>query len=531
MSQFHTPRPAVWSAVLLIAGGFCVECDAAQPAPRKVLFFDLWKLDAWNNVELRQGRPEWIEECDYRDPAFADAGVYFPSVWKDDASGTFRLIYSVKWSPFTLMAATSDDGVHWSPLPVEDAAPGDEQLAANHLLTVPSGSGGGVYQDPQRTDGYAFRIFGRQSGPPVLQRALADPQHHWHEIATQEGDKPYIEEGITLASKDGLHWEIKTGGKWNWQAEDWYPEPPVFAFWNEDQAKHVMIARPGWGDRRQCLLTSSDLRTWSDPRLLFQPDSLDTEAPIGMYGMPVTPVGNGAGYAGLLWIFRNSSSEPVNSFNQFFGTMEAELVYSYDGERFNRTTRRPFLERNPIPQPGCVQVRPCSIVETDRHVLIYSEGHKGAHGRERAQQRQADEPLGSLLLHRLRKDGWMSITSKGDWASFQTKPFALFEPTIRLNAAADYGRILYQLTDEKSRPIDGLTFKDCVPMNATDALDFALRWKSGAQPPTNTPLRLEMKFRQANVYSLEMSHHFLDAHDLHLLKDGKALPENPRFDY
>ncbi len=297
---------------------------------RRVLFFDLWKLDHWDNIELRQGEPKWVEECEYRDPSFEQSGVYFPSVWIDEASGKWRLIHSVKWSPFTMMIAESDDGISWKPLAVPDANVGEtqEKQAPNHLLTVQGGSGSPIYHDPKATDGYPFRIFGKQHGGPVHQRALKDPEHRWHEVATKEGEKRYFSEGITLVSKDGLHWEVKTGDHWDWNMEDWFPEPPVFAFWNPNTNQHVMAARPGWGDRRQCLLTTEDLKSWSKPELLFQPDPLDTEGPIGMYGLPVHPVGNGAGFVGLLWIFHNSSSEPVGSFNQFFGTMDAQLVYS-----------------------------------------------------------------------------------------------------------------------------------------------------------------------------------------------------------
>jgi hypothetical protein len=384
-----------------------------------------------------------------------------------------------------------------------------------------------------KTDGYAFRIFAKLSGEPVFQRALADPGHRWHEIARSEGEKRYFDEGVTLVSKDGLHWDLKTGGHWDWHAQDWYPEPPVFAFWNALQRRHVMVARPGWGDRRQCLRRSSDLKSWDVPELLFQPDPLDVDGPIGMYGMPVVPVGNGAGYIGLLWIFHNSSSEPVNSFNQFFGTMDAQLAYSYDGIRFFRGLRRPFLKRNPIPEPGCVQIRPCSMVETDSSVFIYSEGHKGAHGRERSQQRQTDEPLGSLMLHRLRKDGWMYLRSRGDWARLQTKPFSLRSPSIRVNAAADYGELRFQLTDEASKPLAGFTFEQSVPLRGVDSLAYELKWKDDANlnQVLHQPIRLEIKFRQANLYSIEMAHHFLDAHDMWLLKDGKPLPERPRFDF
>ena len=52
------------------------------------------------------------------------------------------------------------------------------------------------------------------------------------------------------------------------------------------------------------------------------------------YTMPVFAYGTA--YIGLLWLFHNSSSRPVGSFNQFFGTMDAQLAYSYDAVRFVR---------------------------------------------------------------------------------------------------------------------------------------------------------------------------------------------------
>src|SRR6056297_1773740 len=138
---------------------------AAQPSPRKVLFFDLWKLDYWDNVELRQGKPEWVRECEYVDPSARDNRIVFPFVWKNEETGKWQLIYSIKWSPFTLMAAVSDDGIKWEPLAVRDSlVPESERLSSNHLFTAEGASGGGVYVDPQQTDGYRFRILGRRHG-------------------------------------------------------------------------------------------------------------------------------------------------------------------------------------------------------------------------------------------------------------------------------------------------------------------------------------------------------------------------------
>ncbi len=212
--------------------------------------------------------------------------------------------------------------------------------------------------------------------------------------------------------------------------------------------------------------------------------------------------------------------------------MDAELVYSYDGKRFSRTTRKPFLKRNPIPKPGCIQVRPCAIVEAGDQIFIYSQGTRGAHGRERSEQRRdPGRQHATLLLHRLRRDGWMFVRPKGDWARLQSKPFVLFENGITLNVNAAFGEVRYQLTDLKSQPLPGRSFEDCLPLRGVDGLDVPLKWKTESPAPVmNRPLRLELEFRQANIYAIGMHHHFLDAQDLWRLEDGKPIPAQ-RFDF
>jgi hypothetical protein len=499
----------------------------APPPSRRVLFFDLWKWDDWQHVELVPGEPRWIPEGTWTDPADPRRGVHSPTVWRDEASGTWRMVHSLKWSPFTLMAAQSEDGIAWRPLPVPDVEPEGGKLAPHHVFTLPEGAGGTAYVDPQATDGYRFRIFARQDGEPVRLRAAADPAHPWHGVVAAEGGdgKRYLTEAVTLVSRDGLRWELKTGGEWRWDLPGWHPEPPVFAFRDERRSRHGMTVRPGWGDRRQCLRWSRDLRTWTEPELLLQPDAQDTVGPVGFYGMPVHPVGNGAGFVGLLWVFRNANSQPVDSFNQFFGTMEAELVSSYDGTRFFRGPRTPFLRRRPIPEPGCTQIRPSSIVETPDEIRIYSEGHRGEHGRERAEQERAGElPLGSLLLHTLRPDGWMRLRPTGDWGRIQSKPFVLFTPEIRVNADASFGELRFQVTDERSQPLPGLGFEEGEPIRGRDARDVPLRWKEAdLTGAVGRPVRLEIRLRNAELYALAMSHHFLDAQDSWLLKDGRGI--------
>jgi hypothetical protein len=120
----------------------------------------------------------------------------------------------------------------------------------------------------------------------------------------------------------------------------------------------------------------------------------------------------------------------------------------------------------------------------------------------------------------------MFLRSRGDWARLQTKPFTLFEGPIALNVDARYGEVLCQLTDEKSIPIEHFTFEDSIPMRGVDTLNGVLRWKHDVDPGklTGRVLRLEIKFRNAHLYSIDMAHHFLDAQDMFLLEDGKSVP-------
>ncbi|MBX7207429.1 MAG: hypothetical protein K1X78_03870 [Verrucomicrobiaceae bacterium] len=495
-------------------------------AEKTLPFWDLARLDAWNNIELVQTTPEQVNAGTYTDPQFPEASMVFPSVWRDGASGQWRMIYSIKWSPFTIMAAQSEDGIVWKPLPVPDAQPEGGKLAPHHIFTFAHGQGSGVYRDPVASDGFPFKMFGRQDPDAVYEQALADPKHPWHDIAQREGKKRYMSTAATLVSKDGLHWRLKKDG--NWATDDWSPEPPVFCFHRESDHTHVLTARPGWGDRRLVLRETRDFTTWSEPQLHLQPDTLDVDGPVGFYGMNV--LRSGPGYVGVLWTFRNSSSVPVNSYNQFFGDFDSQLAFSYDGHIFTRGQRKPFIALNAIPQHGCAQIRPSTLVTTGGEVRIYSESHKGAHGRERSAQKATKEPTSAVLLHRVRRDGFMHLRSRGDFARIQTKPMLLKSAALALNVAADFGEVRWQITDVKSKPIDGLSFEDCVPLRNSNAMHHVIAWKSTTLDAlVGKVVRLEIEFRQANLFAIYGDWHFIDAQDLWLIEDGKSVPAK-RFD-
>ena len=206
--QFFGTSTAVSAASLLPAAA-----DARQPAAnrdrsKKILFWDLSKLDYWDNIELVQGEPAWQPDASYIDPfEGGKRGGNFPVVWQDAESDRWRMIYSVKWSPYTMMLAESDDGRNWTPLPQPSIDPPGGKLASNHIHTIAGAGAGGVFVDPAAADGYPFKVWARQHSDVTFERALADPNHYWHKAAKADGEQRYMNEGITVVSRDGLHWE------------------------------------------------------------------------------------------------------------------------------------------------------------------------------------------------------------------------------------------------------------------------------------------------------------------------------------
>jgi hypothetical protein len=325
---------------------------------------------------------------------------------------------------------------------------------------------------------------------------------------------------VTIGARDGVHWELTPQG--NWGRCDWFPEEPVFAFYNRHAKRHVMTVRPGCGDRRVCWRESEDLKAWTAPELLLQPDPLDDEAPLGFYCMPVFPYEQG--YVGLLWVFHYSNSEPLRSFNQFYGPMDVQLAFSYDGKRFFRGKREPFLPRNPLPEHGCAQLRPTSLIVTDKEIRIYSEAHRVGHGREGGGRGAFEGPLSAMTLHTLRRDGFMYVRSRGDWARLLSKPFAIRGPGITASIDARFGEARFQITDLKSEPVAGLTFDDCEVIRGVDGSEVPIRWKSAEIARfRGKPLRLEVKFQNVNLYGLRADWRFLDAQGAMMLDDGKPV--------
>jgi len=484
------------------------------------LFWDLWHIEHQDNIELCQGQPEWQSEATYEDPGVDYLG-FWPTVYRDESCNLWRMLYFGSGFPLTLMGAESEDGIHWRPLKRDDIHPGGEKLAANHLFTVEAANGGPVYLDPARSDGRPFKFYCIQRGGPAAERAQLDEKSYFHEIVTGEGVKPWVAAQLMASSADGLRWRIEDDVRWG--RHPWHPDPPICCFFNHHLEQHTMLTRPGWGDRRIAVQTSPDARNWSGPELLMQPDPVDPPQ-VQFYGMPVVPYEGS--YVGFLWVFHSSSADRLRRFNQLWGRIDSQLVYSFDGSHFQRGTRECFIPLNPPGLPGSGVIYPTCLVEVDGELRIYSAATRDLHHQYAHNQfiRKGGIPPASILLHTLRKDGFTYLSSAGNWARFISKPLALSKPELRLNALAPHGEVRFQISDLESHPINGFTFDECVPFREDDCLDWLLRWRhTDLGRLLSRPVRLEVLFRHARIYAFRGEFHFLDALDVALLEDGKEI--------
>ena len=287
-----------------------------------------------------------------------------------------------------------------------------------------------------------------------------------------------------------------------------------------------MVTRPGWGDRRIAIQTSCDGKNWDGLHVILQPDLLDLPQ-TQFYGMPVTEYEGY--YIGFLWMAHFSNSDKVNRFNQLWGSIDCQLAYSFDGLHFQRGIREPFIPLNEPGLPGSGVMFPTAFIDRGDELFIYSATTMDLHFQNTTSQfiRKGEIPPSYVTLHRLRKDGFMYLASKGHWASVITKPMVLNEPVLNVNAKLPYGNLLFQITDLESRPLEGFEFENFIPISSCDKLEASIEWKERKLDELiGKIIRIEFKFRNCRIFSVNGNFHFADALDVALILDGKTIDKN-----
>ena len=435
-----------------------------------ILFFDDCYLSRRENLDRHVGQPVPVSEGTFRDP-FLDVQWGYPSVFWDEEHGNWRCLYQGRLSDaasrtqHAAVVIESDDGIHWRLNDVSTLAPDIERSFPHQVLPLAGFSEWGpCYFDEYDDKSRRIKGFGSPSNLYV--------------------------------SPDGFRWTLQDGVKWH----PWGIDPAVSAFWNKYRNSYVIAARPVAGDRRIAVYETEDWVSYTSPELALQADALDTPA-AEVYGMPVFPYEDM--FVGLLWIFHTTPLVRSNPGKFHYGKVDCQLAYSYDGKHFSRGLREPFFENPPPGEYGSGCIYPSSLVRLDREqkLRIYSSSTKLQH----AQVFLLDNPQDhdALLLHELRSDGFVYLESQRGPGSLITRILYYSGGELSLNAEVPYGKLLVQITDVDGDPIEGYSFRDCLPITG-DSTSFQPKWKNTKtlSALSGQAVRIEIELTNGRLYAV-----------------------------
>ncbi len=462
-------------------------------APRKHLFVDDRWIARTHAVHRRIGRPDKRPEnpvVKADRPWETHVGCYGTVL---DDGGRYRMWYEA----FNLRAdeeprfqtavayAESDDGVHWHKPPVGAEHP---RHGATNLVLLSSG----------RTYLFSPAVI-RDDGEPDPERRYK--MLFWDAMAADDlervgtpfpataavpGWQPVAGEGMFVAfSADGVTWR-RHG-----------PQPVLggpcdATAMNQGEDGHAMAAfktslRADRHFRVVAESESADFVSWSEPRVVLEPDWSDPPG-TEFYGM--SPFDYFGTRLGLLWLYHNAPDDK---------SMDIQLAAA-TGTNRNRhwhraADRRTLLGTGPRGawDAGGIMMssRPVVAPRTDPEgIWLYYDAMNVRHDDTRYWQR-------AVGMARLRLDGFAAMEASYFAGELLTVPVHANGPRLMVNLAARHGRLTVDALD----PASGARLAESAPLEGTDAVAVEVPWRDGRPPPADRPVALEFRLREAALYA------------------------------
>ena len=457
------------------------------------LFLDDWLLDGTKDIVRRWGvpkldpdapaMPNMMQPCDIHQDPKTGQFFHWYRRWEllDKADSTTQektdlegdlTQHKGKTVLKLFCVAKSNDGVHWKD--VEDH-PGPRNPLAKCQSSI----------DAKLANGE----------PVVLNNVYYDP----YDPDETRRYKSITGRGYLMVSPDGFRWK---------QAEGIRPfDVPA----GSDTYNHIrfnpvtgcyqVIHRPANLDRRVAMVESEDLKIWTKPRIILQPDALD-EPHLQFYGMPTFWYEDM--WIGLLYRYSVPVWETVRR-NKMLGVVVPELAYSYNGQYWLRANRKPFIQRLNPGEWGYGSIYTTSVYcDRENNILrFYSAGYRIEHGPgpEILEPLSKGESFSAMIQHTLRKDGFCWLEPVGENGELWTRGLIPQDDELTINVQAPEGEVRVQLTDETRRPLEGFSFEECVPIKG-DHFSAKPRWKNATlKKVIGRWCRLEFHLRAARLYA------------------------------
>ena len=481
--------------VVALSGAPAFSADA-EPQPINLGALPLLVADD-SGIETRQGLVRTVHAARTRTapvlesdrPWEGDRVYIYGSVYADPESGVLKMWYmsrseaerggkgrvpELRQSGFDLVLyATSTDGVRWQkPSLGQYAFDGSRDNNIVFDLHSPC-----VLFDPFAT------------APAERYKMLGAKAHNYH----------------AAYSADGLVWKSA-------------PRTPVLASsdtitLSQNPATGEYLAyhkRPatvrGRGRRVVWLARSRDFQTWTEPELVFTPDSEDDSwatrpgERTEVYNMSVYP--HATGFLGLPLIFRvigeHARDKVGPGQSPTDGPIDVQLATSADGRTWQRTWPRENIIPRGAPgtfDGGAILGVSSTPVHVGDETWVYYTALNTGHG--------APMPPKRLTIGRAawRRHGFVSLDAGPDGGRLETRPVRLAAANLIFNAAVQRGRLRVALREADGSPIAGFDLDDSETL-AADATRWAARWTNGKPPPTDRPVRIVIEMTNARLFSI-----------------------------
>ena len=404
--------------------------------------------------------------------------------------GLFRMWY-IAWT-LTMKPrvcyAESDDGVHWRKPAV------------------------GLYE-----------VCGTRENNVVLQAAAPDAYIDNCTVIEDDGDAEWP---LKMLYWDSSDMGASTPGYGIWAARSrdglhWEPLGQVLPGWIDrfnavsarQDGQFVLLGRrpgsmmgAGNRGRRVWRIESADLREWSEPLLVLQPDEED---PLPMQY-----------YSAVQFDYESLTLGAIERMHMQPDRLDPELVFSRDGGRtWGRARTRPqFIPWGPPDSWDCGWLNLTTAAPIRRHnrLWFYYSGRSAGHGMKYPHN------YGGIGLATLRVDGFCSLAAGAEEGFVLTLPLRWPGGELELNYDARFdqsshpgytsqyvgaGGIRVEVQDAAGRPVEGFTAADCVPLDFNSELAPSsygpVVWQHGKflDALKGREIRLCFRMRDAHLYA------------------------------
>ncbi len=132
---------------------------------------------------------------------------------------------------------------------------------------------------------------------------------------------------------------------------------------------------------------------------------------------------------------------------------------------------------------------------------FYYAGARYHHG----EYRERPEEKMCIGVASLRPDGFVALRAGAETGELLTRPFALHEPGMYVNADASGGELRVEVQEEGGRAIEGFALTDCRPVRG-DGIAQRVRFAARADASliVGRPVRLRVRANGTDLYSVWM---------------------------